>query len=234
VSVGPGVPCISRSCERGAAPDLEHKNRELEAFGYSVSHDLRAPLRSIDGFSQILLEDYGNQLDAGGQDHLRRISAAAQRMGHLIDAMLILSRVARAELRREPVDLSLLAASIAAQLRATQPEREVDFVIPDALAAMGDPHLLRALLENLMRNAWKFTSNRSPALIELLVSQNGDSLVYSIRDNGAGFDATYASKLRGSGSPQSSESSTATAGASGRKGSSTGGRRSTLHCPIKL
>jgi DNA-binding response OmpR family regulator len=175
--------------------DLEHKNRELEAFGYSVSHDLRAPLRSIDGFTQILLEDYGHQLDAQGQDHLRRIGAAVQRMGHLIDAMLTLSRVASAELRREPVDLSLLAASIAAQLRATQPEREVDFVIPEAVTAMGDPHLLRALLENLMGNAWKFTSKKSPALIELLVSQNGDSPVYSIRDNGAGFDATYASKL---------------------------------------
>jgi hypothetical protein len=109
--------------------------------------------------------------------------------------MLTLSRVASAELRREPVDLSLLAASIAAQLRATQPEREVDFVIPEAVTAMGDPHLLRALLENLMGNAWKFTSKKSPALIELLVSQNGDSPVYSIRDNGAGFDATYASKL---------------------------------------
>jgi signal transduction histidine kinase len=175
--------------------DLEHKNRELEAFGYSVSHDLRAPLRSIDGFSQILLEDYGKQLDARGQDHLRRISAAAQRMGNLIDAMLILSRVARAELRREAVNLSLLATSIAAQLRATQPERNVDFVIPEGVVAMGDPHLLRALLENLMGNAWKFTSKRSAAVIEFAVGQSGGSPAYIIRDNGAGFDAAYASKL---------------------------------------
>ncbi len=175
--------------------DLEHKNRELESFSYSVSHDLRAPLRSIDGFSQILLDDYGSLLDENGQDHLRRICAAAQRMGNLIDALLGLSRVTRAELRREPVDLSVLAVSIAAQLRATQPERSVDFVIPGRLLAMGDPHLLRALLENLMGNAWKFTSGKSPALIELAESRKGDASVYIVRDNGAGFDMTYAEKL---------------------------------------
>jgi light-regulated signal transduction histidine kinase (bacteriophytochrome) len=149
----------------------------------------------MDELVQILLQDYGPQLDDGGQNHLRRICAAAQRMGHLIDAMLSLSRVTQADLRREPVDLSLLATSIAAQLRATQPERKVDFVIPPALEAMGDPHLLRALLENLMGNAWKFTSERSPAVIELGVISKGSRLEYSIRDNGAGFDMTYADKL---------------------------------------
>jgi signal transduction histidine kinase len=175
--------------------DLEHKNRELEAFSYSVSHDLRAPVRAIHGFCEILSEDYGSQLDAEGQDHLRRISAAAQRMGHLIDAMLTLSRVARAELRRERVDLSSLATSIAAQLRETQPERDVDFVIPHPLEAMGDPHLLRALLENLLGNAWKFTSGKSSARIELTMAEGTDPPVFVVRDNGAGFDATYASKL---------------------------------------
>jgi light-regulated signal transduction histidine kinase (bacteriophytochrome) len=175
--------------------DLEHKNRELEAFSYSVSHDLRAPLRSINGFSQILLDDYASQLDDNAQHHLRRICAAAERMGHLIDAMLALSRVTRADLRRELVDLSLIATSIAAQLRATQPERSVDFVIPQAMKAMGDPHLLHSLLENLMANAWKFSSGRSPALIELGVLQSREPPVFSIRDNGAGFDMTYSNKL---------------------------------------
>jgi two-component system, NtrC family, sensor kinase len=175
--------------------DLEHKNRELEAFSYSVSHDLRAPLRSIDGFSQILLEDYAKQLDENGQGHLRRICAAAQRMGHLIDAMLTLSRVTRTEAQRKPVDLGLLATAVAAQLRATQPERQAEFIIPTkGLEVEGDPHLLRALLDNLMGNAWKFTRARSPAVIELGVVE-GKEPVYYVRDNGAGFDMAHASRL---------------------------------------
>jgi DNA-binding response OmpR family regulator len=174
--------------------DLEHKNRELEAFGYSVSHDLRAPLRAIDGFSQILLEDYAKVLDEPGQSHLRRICAAAQRMGHLIDAMLTLSRVTSTEVQRKPVDLALLAESVATQLRATQPERQAEFIIGGDLDVEGDPHLLRALLENLLGNAWKFTRDRAPALIELGVERT-DPPVYSVRDNGAGFDMAYAGKL---------------------------------------
>ncbi len=175
--------------------ELEHKNRELEAFSYSVSHDLRAPLRAIDGFSQILLEDYGKQLDDNGQGHLRRICAAAQRMGHLIDALLTLSRVTSAGLERKPVDLGLLATAVATQLRATQPERQVEFIIAEGLDVEGDPHLLRALLENLLGNAWKFTRDRSPAIIELSVVDGAGPAVYSIRDNGAGFDMAHASKL---------------------------------------
>ena len=175
--------------------DLEAKNHELEAFSYSVSHDLRAPLRSIDGFSQVLLEDYADQLDDAGKQHLHRICAAAQRMGHLIDAMLALSRISRADLRREPVDLGLVATSVAAQLRATQPERPVQFIIPEHLDVIGDPHLLRALLENLMGNAWKFTRDRSPGVIELSVLAEEDPPAYRVRDNGAGFDMTYAAKL---------------------------------------
>jgi two-component system NtrC family sensor kinase len=177
--------------------DLEHKNRELEAFSYSVSHDLRAPLRAIDGFSQVLLDESGGRLDEGGREHLRRIRAAAQRMGHLIDAMLDLAQVTRASFRREKVDLSLLATSVAGQLRASQPDRNVEFIIPRALEATGDPHLLRALLENLFGNAWKFTSRRAAAVIELGVIDSASPRVYSVRDNGAGFDMAYAGKLFG-------------------------------------
>ena len=175
--------------------DLERKNQELESFSYSVSHDLRAPLRAIDGFSQILLEDYAPTLDETGQGHLRRICAAAQRMGHLIDAMLTLSRVTSADVQRTPVDLAALAMSVAAQLRATQPERAVEFVIPAAACAVGDPRLLHALLENLLGNAWKFTRERRPAVIEFGVLETEDPPVYSVRDNGVGFDMAYASKL---------------------------------------
>jgi signal transduction histidine kinase len=175
--------------------DLEAKNRELEAFSYSVSHDLRAPLRAIDGFSQILLEDYRSKLDDVGQNHLHRICAAAQRMGHLIDAMLGLARITRADLRQDRVDLGAVAAAVAAQLRLSQPEREVEFVIAENLEVVGDPHLLRALLENLLGNAWKFTKGRSPGVIELGVVPGEDPPVYLVRDNGAGFDMTYASKL---------------------------------------
>jgi DNA-binding response OmpR family regulator len=175
--------------------DLEHKNRELEAFSYSVSHDLRAPLRAIDGFSQILLEDYAEQLDDKGQGHLRRICAAAQRMGHLIDAMLTLSRVTSAEVQRKHVDLGGLAATVATQLRATQPERQAEFIIGGGLDVEGDPHLLLALLENLLGNAWKFTRDRAPAIIEFGVLDGADPPVYRVRDNGAGFDMAYAGKL---------------------------------------
>ena len=175
--------------------DLEHKNRELEAFSYSVSHDLRAPLRSIDGFSQILLEDYAEKIDDSGKGHLRRICAAAQRMGHLIDAMLTLSRVTSAPTHRKPVDLGLVAATVATQLRATQPERPVEFIIAKGLNVEGDPHLLRALLENLLGNAWKFTRGRSPAVIELGALDGADPRVYIVRDNGAGFDMAHAAKL---------------------------------------
>ncbi|HEY5594417.1 MAG TPA: response regulator, partial [Nitrospiria bacterium] len=137
---------------------LEAANKELESFSYSVSHDLRAPLRSIDGFSQALLEEYEGKLDASGKDHLQRVRAATRRMGELIDDLLALSRVTRSEMRREKMDLSALAQMIAAGLQKTQPERQVEFVIAQGIGVNGDSGLLRAALENLLGNAWKFTS----------------------------------------------------------------------------
>ena len=177
---------------------LEAANKELEAFSYSVSHDLRAPLRGIDGFSQALLEDYADRLEPQGQDYLLRIRAATQRMARLIDDLLNLSRITRSELRREQIDLSAMARSIADQLRKTAPERQVKFNIADGLKAEGDPHLLRIALENLLGNAWKFTGKVADAEIELgLAPSSKDRQTYFVRDNGAGFDMTYAGKLFG-------------------------------------
>ena len=177
---------------------LETVNKGLEAFSYSVSHDLRAPLRSLDGFSQALLEDYADKLDATGKDYLQRVRAAAQRMAELIDALLILSQVTRAEMRRERVDLTALARTIATELRQRDSGRQAEFIIPDGLVADGDPRLLRAALENLLSNAWKFTSQQPSARIELgAAPQPGEMPAYFVRDNGAGFDMAYANKLFG-------------------------------------
>ena len=187
---------LTRQLARYTA-ELEAANRELEAFSYAVSHDLRAPLRSIDGFSQALLEDYGDRLDAPGQDYLRRVRAATQRMGELIDDLLELARVTRAELRREPVDLSELARGIVERLREAEPGRQVEFVIAGALAAEGDPRLLRIVLENLLGNAWKFTSGRPNARIEFGSADRDGERVYFVRDNGVGFDMAYAQRLFG-------------------------------------
>ena len=176
---------------------LESANKELESFSYSVSHDLRAPLRSIDGFSLALLEDYAEKLDEEGREHLQRVRSATQRMAELIDDMLTLSRVTRSEMRLVKVDLSAMAKSIAAELRRSQPERKVEFVIAEELLAHGDGGLLKAALENLMGNAWKFTSKRPAAKIEFGAAQHNGAPVYFVRDNGAGFDATYANKLFG-------------------------------------
>jgi signal transduction histidine kinase len=184
-----------RVIERTA--ELTAVNKELEAFAYSVSHDLRAPLRSIDGFSQALLEDYAPRLDADGQDYLRRVRAASQRMGQLIDDLLNLSRVTRAEMHLETVNLSGLAQTIAAELQKTQPERQVEFVIAKGLIAHGDVHLLRVVLENLLGNAWKFTSEHPRARIEFGVTQIEGKPAYFVRDDGAGFDMAYADKLFG-------------------------------------
>jgi PAS domain S-box-containing protein len=179
---------------------LEAANKELEAFSYSVSHDLRAPLRGIDGFSQALLEDYADRLEPQGQDYLLRIRAATQRMAGLIDDLLNLSRITRGELRREMVDLSALARSIADQLRKIAPERQVKFNLADNLKTEGDPHLLRIALENLLGNAWKFTGKITDAEIEfglVAVGSGEDHPTYFVRDNGAGFDMAYADKLFG-------------------------------------
>ncbi len=184
-----------RVIERTA--QLEAANKELEAFSYSVSHDLRAPLRSIDGFSQALLEDYADRLDEQGRDYLSRVRAASQRMAQLIDDMLKLSRVTRAALRREEVDLSALAQEIAAELRRAQPGREVEFTVASGLRTHGDPKLLRIALENLLGNAWKFTGKRSGARIEFGMTHRDSGAAYFVRDNGVGFDMAYAGKLFG-------------------------------------
>jgi signal transduction histidine kinase len=145
---------------RERTAQLEAINKELSVFAYSVSHDLRAPLRSIDGFSQALLEDYGERLDAQGQDYLRRVRLASQRMGQLIDDLLNLSRLTRSEMHYEEVDLSALAREVATRLQESQLAREVAWVIADGLSARGDAHLLSIMLENLLSNAWKFTGKQ--------------------------------------------------------------------------
>ncbi len=188
---------LERRVEERTA-QLTHANKELESFSYSVSHDLRAPLRSIDGFSQALLEDYDAKLDAAGKDYLRRIRASAQRMGVLIDDLLNLGRVSRATIQKEKVDATALAESIAADLRRAQPGREVEFRIEKGMEAWADPGLLRIVLDNLLNNAWKFTSKRGHASIEFgLRRDNGGPACYFVRDNGAGFDPKYADRLFG-------------------------------------
>ena len=179
--------------------ELEGANRELEAFSYSVSHDLRAPLRSIEGFSQILLEDYATDLDEEGRGFVGRVRAASRRMANLIDDLLDLSRVTRTEMRRRTVDLSALARDIAAELKKAQPEREVEFTIEEGLVANGDARLLRVVFENLLGNAWKFTSKEPEATIEFGLARHdeGSAPAYFVADNGAGFDARYSDKLFG-------------------------------------
>jgi PAS domain S-box-containing protein len=176
---------------------LQAANKELEAFSYSVSHDLRAPLRHIDGFGQILLEDYAGKLDDEGRRHLQRVREASQQMAQLIDDLLNLSRVTRAEMRREAVDLSRMAERAAEALNKTQPDRKAEFVIEDGLVAEGDERLLRVVLDNLLGNAWKYTGKRPQARIEFGRTNHAGRPAYFVRDNGAGFDMTYAHKLFG-------------------------------------
>ncbi|MGH7293996.1 MAG: ATP-binding protein, partial [Polyangiaceae bacterium] len=178
-----------------AAEELQRKNDELEAFSYTVSHDLRAPLRGIDGFSQALLEDCGDVLDERGRDHLRRVRESVARMAQLIDDLLQLSRVSRAGLVRGPVDLAALARTVADDLARREPHRRVDVVVPESAPAHADARLMRILLENLIGNAWKFTGRTSGARIELAVEARDGGAEYVVRDNGAGFDMAYAKKL---------------------------------------
>jgi PAS domain S-box-containing protein len=177
--------------------ELEAANGELEAFSYSVSHDLRAPLRSIDGFSQALLEDYTDNLDEQGRDYLTRVRAATVRMAELIDDLLQLSRVTRSKLEREPVDLAALAQAIVAELRRAEPERKVVVEIADPLVVDGDRNLIRIALENLIGNAWKFTGPKAGARIEVGAHLRDGEASYFVRDNGVGFDMSYADKLFG-------------------------------------
>jgi two-component system NtrC family sensor kinase len=175
---------------------LEHKNRELEAFSYSVSHDLRAPLRSIDGFSRALLEDHFERLDPQGRHHLERVREAAKRMAQLIDDLLELSRVGRAELVRSRVDLSALAGKVLLELQRREPERDVNCIITRELHTDADPRLLEIVLENLMGNAWKFTRKVLRARIEVgQLSSTDEVPAFFVRDNGAGFPMSYADKL---------------------------------------
>ena len=176
---------------------LEAANKELESFSYSVSHDLRAPLRGMDGFSQALIEDYGDHLDEQARGYLGRIRAASQRMSLLIDDLLKLSRVTRSEMYREPVDLSEIARSIAAELQATGPDRQVTWVIAPHLVVNADTNLLHIALGNLLENAWKFTSKHAAARVEVGALQQNGNVVYYVRDDGAGFDMSFASRLFG-------------------------------------
>ncbi|WP_404783822.1 GAF domain-containing protein [Altericista sp. CCNU0014] len=181
-----------------AIVDLKAVNRELESFSYSVSHDLRAPLRSIDGFSQALLEDCSDRLDASGQDYLRRIRNATQRMGNLIDDLLNLSQVTRTEMNLEPVNLSLLVSSICTELQRSHPERQVEFVVQPGLSARADARLLQVLLMNLLNNAWKFSAKNPLARVEFgMMPAETDIPVYFVRDNGTGFDMAFSNKLFG-------------------------------------
>lgn len=175
----------------------ETANKELEAFSYSVSHDLRAPLRGIDGFSQALLEDEGDKLSEDGKGYLRRIRAGAQRMAELIDDLLRLSRVSRSDFVRDRVDLSAVAETVVAELRRAHPERNIAVSIQAGVNANADARLARIALENLIGNAWKFTSKAAEARIEFGARVDGAELVYFVRDNGAGFDMKYADRLFG-------------------------------------
>jgi DNA-binding response OmpR family regulator len=174
--------------------ELKWKNEELEAFSYSVAHDLRAPLRALDGFSQALIEDYQDKIDLQGRQYLDYIRESAQHMAQLIDDLLMLSRVTRMEFERDTVDLSGIARGVVARLARAQPARVVEMIMPDELLAEGDERLLNILLENLLGNAWKFTGRRSAARIELGMLSDRTCFV---QDNGAGFDMAYASKLFG-------------------------------------
>jgi PAS domain S-box-containing protein len=175
--------------------DLEAANKELESFSYSVSHDLRAPLRALIGFSQILIDDYKQTIDEEGQDYLNRIWKASQTMSQLIDDMLRLSGIIRAEMQIEQVDISEMVNRITADMAQSQPDRKVEFLIASGISAAGDPALLQICLRNLLENAWKFTSKNSEAVIEFGVGSTDEGVVYFIKDNGIGFDMKYSDKL---------------------------------------
>jgi signal transduction histidine kinase len=175
--------------------ELEASNKELEAFSYSVSHDLRAPLRTIDGFSLALQEDFSENLDEKGRDYIARVRNGVQRMGTLIDSLLQLSRVARSEVQREPIDLSQLATLVFNEILIADPQRTVRWDAQPGVMAQADPRLMRIALENLIGNAWKFTARTADAAIAFGSSRRGGQTVYFIRDNGAGFDMQYVDRL---------------------------------------
>lgn len=176
---------------------LEIANKELESFSYSVSHDLRAPLRAIDGFSQALVEDYKDVLDDTGKDYLKRVRAAAQKMGALIDDMLKLAKVNRTEVTLNQVDLSDMVSGIVDELRDAEPERQVQVKVTSGLTAYCDSHLMKIALINLLNNAWKYTSKNEEACIEFGMRLHQGNPAFFIEDNGVGFDMAYADKLFG-------------------------------------
>lgn len=170
-------------------------NKELDAFAYSVSHDLRAPLRGVEGFSSALIEEYGDQLDATGKDYLTRIRKGSIRMGKLIDDLLKLSRITRSEINRQPVALDAMAHGVIRDLQMSEPDRRVTVSIENGLTASADPTLIRSVLENLLGNAWKFTRQTEQPVIQFAAQQCDGERVYFVRDNGAGFNMEYANKL---------------------------------------
>ena len=180
---------------RERTAELSAANQELESFSYSVSHDLRVPLRSIDGWSMALMEDYRDKLDEKGQGYLQTVRSEVQRMAQIIDALLQISGVSRSEMAREKVDLGAVARSVEAELRKAEPEREVEFRVASGIEAEGDPHLLRLVLQNLIGNAWKFTRKRKHARVELDADRRDGRTIYFVRDNGAGFDMAFVSKF---------------------------------------
>ncbi|MGH7438892.1 MAG: sensor histidine kinase [Polyangiaceae bacterium] len=185
----------ARRLRKESADKLAQAHKELEAFSYSVSHDLRAPLRAIDGFSEALLVDYADRLDDEGRHCLARVRAGTQRMAQLFDDLLSLSRIARAPMKREPVDLTAIARRIFGDLAARDPARKVDTVVAEGLAGKGDARLVTVLLESLLGNAWKFTGKHTSARIEVGSELRDGETVYVVRDDGAGFDMKYANKL---------------------------------------
>jgi light-regulated signal transduction histidine kinase (bacteriophytochrome) len=175
--------------------ELVSANKELDAFSYSVSHDLRNPLRSIEGFTAILIEDYQNKLDPEAKTYLQNIRLFTAKMAKMINDLLSLSRVSRTQLIRQEINLGALAEQIIYDLRQAEPERDLTFVVPSDIRVAGDPGLLRIALENLLRNAWKFTSKQSRAVIEVGTILHGSRTAYFVRDNGIGFDMRQANRL---------------------------------------
>ena len=175
--------------------ELEAANKELESFAYSISHDLRTPLRTLDGFSEMVIMDYGDKLDETGKDHLNRIRKASQRMSQLTEDILKLSRITRAEMHRDEVNLSEVAKSIADELKAAQPDRQAEFIVAPGITVNGDKALLQILLRNLLENSWKYTGKCLNAKIEVGMVSQKEQRVYFIKDNGIGFDMKYYDKL---------------------------------------
>jgi light-regulated signal transduction histidine kinase (bacteriophytochrome) len=175
--------------------ELEAVNRELEAFSYTVSHDLKAPLRSIEGFTKAILEDYAERLDETGRDYLTRAHSASQRMSHLIEAMLNMARLTRGAIQERTVDLSALAQVTAHEIRKQAPGRQVEFIIQKNVKAKGDQDMLQVMLENLLDNAWKFTNQQATEKIEFGTTNMDGKTVYFVRDDGAGFDMAFSDKL---------------------------------------